>query len=1153
MPTRKKGARKAVREMREREKGFSTTGSEAADIPDYNSLYDQNLRHYYDNRRTQQFLYKCGMIDREGRVIDQEKNKSKLFIIEQEFKHAEKEEFWRLKEEAEFRRRIQIKRHEALEQARRTQRISDLKSERKARRDRIAVAKYGPGGAPRYGKGSKSAGGEVASTEEMEGYLQSVFEQADVNGDGFLDHTEFKSLLRNADLGLSDENVKRVMAEADEDEDGFINYHEFVPVAVQVLQGYHARRHAMEHRDKDEQSARDLAMDYLLHGMSREELEATMFKLFQKADLDTDGFLDRNEFRACINDASLNLSRREINLLMAEADGDADGKISYDEFVPLCFDLLLKNLQDDIFLLQRNRGELENYLLEIFQYADSESTGFLAHSDIVNLLELANLGLSQLQIATIVSAAKRDSQSQIAYHKFISVAAEMIAEMFHANMLSDRRQGQVAPQDVNDLSSEQLHNFLTKLFTSAAADSSGELKLPPRDFKRVLLSTDVGFTPEQMRRMLVEADEDEENQIDCSSFVESAVGVLDAMRNKQCFKDPERLREREAEELAKEFSVHAQSRDQLEAMLGSLCAGEDANNSGQVDRAQLRRVVLNMQASMQLERREVNALLISADEDNEGLLTYGDFVALAYDVLRQAILDILIDSTPQSAQLEQYLVELCQAEDPRNCGSLPAADLRLILTSCDLQLSDVQINQVMESAGTGSAVVQYRPWANQVSALLAQLLTEPAGAPGGATPGFDWDKIEKPEIETFLLQLLKDAADIEPEAGSKEGHVAYRVVKSQLTSIDMGGGHTLSPTEVRVVLSCAVVDDFGMVHCETFAAEGSVVLRGLRSNVMLEVLDSGWRLEDSVKQLMGRDVQELRTQFDSSLQQNDLDRDAKVTHRQFCDALETLAVPAAWVSFLATCSEPDESGLTEIKAAVVQAVLEGISLLERIEKIELERAAPPPLSKRLLEALTAADAAGAGVLDSATVKAVLRDLNLGLKERHIITIISAAEKKDDMINYSSFSKYAAGVIGDIANKEQDVTTQPKVVVHVNEYREACREVASIERSELYHLRALQPTGVPHGINKLFICVGKLINADASTWFKIKEMVASASFLGTVAGLDPRSLSAEAKEALSGVVNDPDCEPDQISRPSTSQYIAAITLARWAHRLYAEIQ
>ena len=51
-------------------------------------------------------------------------------------------------------------------------------------------ARYGPNGPPEYGNASKKAGG--TSTEEMEVYLESVFEQADVNGDGFLDHTEFK-------------------------------------------------------------------------------------------------------------------------------------------------------------------------------------------------------------------------------------------------------------------------------------------------------------------------------------------------------------------------------------------------------------------------------------------------------------------------------------------------------------------------------------------------------------------------------------------------------------------------------------------------------------------------------------------------------------------------------------------------------------------------------------------------------------------------------------------------------------------------------------------------------------------------------------------------------------------------------------------------
>ena len=45
----------------------------------------------------------CTKIDRNGRVIDLEKNKGKLHIIEQEFKAAERIEFWRQKEEEEMR------------------------------------------------------------------------------------------------------------------------------------------------------------------------------------------------------------------------------------------------------------------------------------------------------------------------------------------------------------------------------------------------------------------------------------------------------------------------------------------------------------------------------------------------------------------------------------------------------------------------------------------------------------------------------------------------------------------------------------------------------------------------------------------------------------------------------------------------------------------------------------------------------------------------------------------------------------------------------------------------------------------------------------------------------------------------------------------
>lgn len=48
-------------------------------------------------------LYRTGQIDANGRVIDLDKNKSKLAILEREFKEAEKTEEKRQREELEMR------------------------------------------------------------------------------------------------------------------------------------------------------------------------------------------------------------------------------------------------------------------------------------------------------------------------------------------------------------------------------------------------------------------------------------------------------------------------------------------------------------------------------------------------------------------------------------------------------------------------------------------------------------------------------------------------------------------------------------------------------------------------------------------------------------------------------------------------------------------------------------------------------------------------------------------------------------------------------------------------------------------------------------------------------------------------------------------
>jgi hypothetical protein len=92
--------------LERREKGFNTSGLQSVKLKEYNALYDPNMRHFFESKINQNLLYRTGQIDSHGRVIDYEKNKSKLHILEREFKEAERVEEKRLLEEREMRVRM---------------------------------------------------------------------------------------------------------------------------------------------------------------------------------------------------------------------------------------------------------------------------------------------------------------------------------------------------------------------------------------------------------------------------------------------------------------------------------------------------------------------------------------------------------------------------------------------------------------------------------------------------------------------------------------------------------------------------------------------------------------------------------------------------------------------------------------------------------------------------------------------------------------------------------------------------------------------------------------------------------------------------------------------------------------------------------------
>jgi hypothetical protein len=94
-----------------REEGFDLGSVPHAKLKSYSALHDPNMRHYFENPNVQRLLYNSGQIDSHGRVINMQKNKTKLHILDREFKEAELSETRKIREEEEMRvsERVEVK------------------------------------------------------------------------------------------------------------------------------------------------------------------------------------------------------------------------------------------------------------------------------------------------------------------------------------------------------------------------------------------------------------------------------------------------------------------------------------------------------------------------------------------------------------------------------------------------------------------------------------------------------------------------------------------------------------------------------------------------------------------------------------------------------------------------------------------------------------------------------------------------------------------------------------------------------------------------------------------------------------------------------------------------------------------------------------
>jgi len=166
---------------------------------------------------------------------------------------------------------------------------------------------------------------------------------------------------------------------------------------------------------------------------------------FTKADKDNSGYLDRKEFKTCLKSSGLGFTKKEINVMMSEVDLDGDGKITYDEFVPICFEMLSEMMADKMRGSQsQTEEELKNYVLDCLDEEVKLSTneegstsvpeGHVNKKTASNALISADLGLSRIQLAGIMSAATADKKGNVSVEKLASAAAAVLVNLNNIEM-----------------------------------------------------------------------------------------------------------------------------------------------------------------------------------------------------------------------------------------------------------------------------------------------------------------------------------------------------------------------------------------------------------------------------------------------------------------------------------------------------------------------------------------------------------------------------------------------------------------------------------------------------------------------------------------------------------------------------------------------
>jgi Ca2+-binding EF-hand superfamily protein len=270
-------------------------------------------------------------------------------------------------------------------------------------------------------------------------------------------------LTNSSRLSLTRLQVLVIMSEAHVQE-GMINYFQFVPVvakAIEIMFEPKALRQRAELIEKT-----DLSPEALLQGMQSDMFEQRLMTLFKSYDIDKSGSLDQNEFIACLESLDLQLSYAEMVALMASADVNHTGALSFQDFMgffthnllnlererhvrlmqnsmnsqthvvpldPLAEILSPEQDLDNAEVSNAEQNEFIDHLTNIFKLSDTDASGRIPFEEFENVLRTFNVTASKYLMDVMLGELHVDEQGMVEYSEAVVSCGELLKVRTQSN------------------------------------------------------------------------------------------------------------------------------------------------------------------------------------------------------------------------------------------------------------------------------------------------------------------------------------------------------------------------------------------------------------------------------------------------------------------------------------------------------------------------------------------------------------------------------------------------------------------------------------------------------------------------------------------------------------------------------------------------